>query len=518
MDRWAQPVLLHTQDAAVAGRITWLLAQGLLGLAQYHDALSMVEQTMNAWPLDAVWAARLRALRALIMINIGRHVEAEAAAREAEVDGTQAHDRLSVGYARQVRCLALLYQHDEGVWVEQAMLEIVERTLAMLGNDPEVNHLRLLLLGNRAALLSNVGRRAEADRAFGEAVVHAERNGAPPLRLAMIYVQAAEFAFFGGQWADALASLDGAAEVLPAEAKHEWLMLHGVSALIALHRDDRAELARHQQAVDTLDVTGESLRYVAEYLVIAGALSAERDGQPSHALAELRSLFDPASTLDGAKSADSSTYAWLPDLVRLAVDAGDQETAHAATEVAAAEAERTPIPLHQAIAEHCQGLVAADPARVVASAEAYQRAGVPLFQGQALENAAVQFASRNDLAAARVAYLQAVAIFIELDATWDLRRADARLRPLGVRRGVRGGRPRAKIGWEALTPAELSIARLIAAGWSNPDIAAQFVVSRRTVETHVSHIMTKLGARSRVEIVREALRRGSPVSGHLATR
>jgi len=45
------------------------------------------------------------------------------------------------------------------------------------------------------------------------------------------------------------------------------------------------------------------------------------------------------------------------------------------------------------------------------------------------------------------------------------------------------------------------VAGLIAGGRSNPDIAAELFLSRRTVETHVSHILTKLGARSRIEIV-----------------
>jgi DNA-binding CsgD family transcriptional regulator len=33
-------------------------------------------------------------------------------------------------------------------------------------------------------------------------------------------------------------------------------------------------------------------------------------------------------------------------------------------------------------------------------------------------------------------------------------------------------------------------------------------MSRRTVQTHISHILTKLGAKGRVEIVRQALRQG----------
>jgi hypothetical protein len=44
----------------------------------------------------------------------------------------------------------------------------------------------------------------------------------------------------------------------------------------------------------------------------------------------------------------------------------------------------------------------------------------------------------------------------------------------------------------------------VAAGNANPDIAAELFLSRRTVEGHVSHILTKLDARSRVDIARLA--------------
>ena len=46
------------------------------------------------------------------------------------------------------------------------------------------------------------------------------------------------------------------------------------------------------------------------------------------------------------------------------------------------------------------------------------------------------------------------------------------------------------------------IAGLVAQGRSNPDIAAELALSRSTVQTHVSHILAKLGARSRAEIIR----------------
>nr|WP_240810341.1 helix-turn-helix transcriptional regulator [Actinomadura sp. WMMA1423] len=51
-----------------------------------------------------------------------------------------------------------------------------------------------------------------------------------------------------------------------------------------------------------------------------------------------------------------------------------------------------------------------------------------------------------------------------------------------------------------LTPRETQIARLVAEGASNKKIAATLVISQRTVEGHIEHIMNKLGFNSRVQI------------------
>jgi len=80
------------------------------------------------------------------------------------------------------------------------------------------------------------------------------------------------------------------------------------------------------------------------------------------------------------------------------------------------------------------------------------------------------------------------------------------VRPYGIRRGARGPRRRPAHGWNALSPTEIAVANLVARGLSNPDIAAELLLSRRTVQSHVSHILYKLNAQSRIEIAREALR------------
>lgn len=75
-----------------------------------------------------------------------------------------------------------------------------------------------------------------------------------------------------------------------------------------------------------------------------------------------------------------------------------------------------------------------------------------------------------------------------------------------------GARPRrpATTGPGSLTPAEHRVVTLASQGVSNRDIAGQLYVTRRTVETHLTHAFQKLGVRSRAELP-EAL--GGP---HLA--
>jgi DNA-binding NarL/FixJ family response regulator len=64
----------------------------------------------------------------------------------------------------------------------------------------------------------------------------------------------------------------------------------------------------------------------------------------------------------------------------------------------------------------------------------------------------------------------------------------------------RNGRGRPKTGWTALTPTEQKIAVFVSDGMSNPDIAARTFTSRRTVQFHVSNILTNLDLTSRVEL------------------
>jgi len=68
--------------------------------------------------------------------------------------------------------------------------------------------------------------------------------------------------------------------------------------------------------------------------------------------------------------------------------------------------------------------------------------------------------------------------------------------------------PQRLSGLDTLTPRETEVLRLIAAGLSNMEIAAQLVVGEETVKTHVSRVLGKLGLRDRAQAVVAAYESG----------
>jgi predicted ATPase/class 3 adenylate cyclase/DNA-binding CsgD family transcriptional regulator len=94
----------------------------------------------------------------------------------------------------------------------------------------------------------------------------------------------------------------------------------------------------------------------------------------------------------------------------------------------------------------------------------------------------------------------------DFDSAWAEGAALSTKEAIGCAQRGRGQRKRPTSGWASLTPTERDVVRLVSEGLTNSDIATRLFVSPRTVQTHLTHVYTKLGLTSRVQLVQEAAR------------
>jgi len=110
---------------------------------------------------------------------------------------------------------------------------------------------------------------------------------------------------------------------------------------------------------------------------------------------------------------------------------------------------------------------------------------------------------RNDREVAGTEARAALSVFEDLGAGRDADAAAALMRELGLKAARSGPK---NIG--RLTKGEQDVLALLGEGFSNPEIAERLFLSRRTVEHHVAHILSKLGLRGRAEAAALAARSG----------
>jgi DNA-binding CsgD family transcriptional regulator len=480
-----------------------VLARAQVSARRGDDAITTIRRALAAADLPREWRARMLVVLSMLeRAATGDLDAADATAREALTVAEEAGDTFATAHALS----ALWFTH--GIRRDHAAaLEVIDRALGVLGDDPGHPDLRAYALEVRIFTLQNLDRWPEAELALAQTREFAQRSGNSDRAT---WVTAAVLRYWLGQWDDALAELDSDVGDAPgpryAFLREDWpaLLGHGVAALIAGRRDQRTVAGQHLRQGLALPIQILTDRENRDFLLAAHALVLEQSGDNRRAmlrLAEILPRRDGEMTL---------IHQWLPDLVRLALAAGDRRMARAAAQACQAEAAAETRPARAAAASlRCHGLLKSDPDLMQNAVAHYRAVGPATELPAALEGLAVVLAERGHEEDARAALNEAVSRYEDLQARWDIRRAEGRLRPHGIKRGARGRRvPRAVSGWEALTPTEIKIAALVARGDSTPDIARGMFLSRRTVQTYISHILTKLGAKSRIEIVGEALRQG----------
>ncbi|MEP6761147.1 MAG: LuxR C-terminal-related transcriptional regulator [Sporichthyaceae bacterium] len=179
----------------------------------------------------------------------------------------------------------------------------------------------------------------------------------------------------------------------------------------------------------------------------------------------------------------------------LAADEPDaDQTAQAAADELTSIAAEVGAPMLRAMAAHAHGAVRLSAGDDRAALEALREAGEVWRGLQARYDGArtrvlVGLARQalGDEDTARFELDGARAVLVELGATPDVERVDRLSRPAGLGAAGAGG----------LSPRELEVLRLVATGRTNRAIAAELVLSERTVARHVSNIFAKLGLSSR---------------------
>jgi DNA-binding CsgD family transcriptional regulator len=484
----ANRALEHAVEPDLLVDLHWTLAQCRMLAGSSAESLATLDRALAAPGITARHRARLLVPAARTHSYLGEVEKAGRVATTALAAASEAGDKWAMGWALHVLTIVTGVQ---GHMTDA--LPLFDRALTVTQSDPALTDLRLLLQINQAVALGDLDRYEEALAAAGQARDLADQVGTA-IRLAQAHGALGQLLFETGRWDDALAEVEIVPENLkePAAACIDL----GIAAVISFHRGETGAAQRHlAAAVPHAERIGHRL---IGRLALARSLEHEQADALPEALAELTDAFD------GNPEQLEEFEDLLADAVRLATQADELSTAQTLAGQAAALAAESEIPHRQANALYCRGLLDHDAPRLLAAAGRYEDAGRPLPGAKALEAAAGEFVRTGDRGLARTAFTNAVEVYSSLGAAADVARLQATFRAHGIRRGPHAKHRRARSGWDSLTATEIKIAAFVEEGLSNPDIAARLLLSRRTVATHVSHILKKLDVHSRTDIARES--------------
>jgi len=387
----------------------------------------------------------------------------------------------------------------------------------------------LALAGHaRGHLLVEAGRLTEGIPLLDEAMVAAAGGDLSPMATGIVYCgvvlacrdafdvrRAREWTAALSSWCDEqpdLVAFTGRCRVHRAEIMH----LEGAwtEALAEARRAAESAVRGHNPAAagEALYLQGEVHRLRGE---AAAAESAYREAndlgrEPQPGLALLRLAQDDP---DAAKAAirralaDASgpglRSALLPACVDVMLAAGEPEEAALACGELEALIGRDGPPALGAMLAQAKGsieLAGGNPNAALPllrrAVQDWQGLGAPYEVARARSLTAAAYRELGDEDGARLELEAARRAFERLGAEADLRRLDA---PAG------SGRLRDAQG---LTARERQVLRMVAEGKTNRTIAAELVLSERTIDRHVSNILAKLGVRSRAGATAHAYQHG----------
>lgn len=488
-------LLSRRQAAATEAKLRLVLARALVRRGQFGEGLAQARLAEEREGLSPRQRARLVSVASTLPLMGSLDLDrAEAIARRGLELGKDQGDE--VGQASCAYTLALV-AFLRGRFVEAVDWAVKARATGdrapgdrLSFGWQNMHQMALLVLGQARLALDRV---EEADSALSAVRRIAGELG---FRTPVVHSHALVIShgWMMGRWDDATAEFEPFLE-LCAEFDERSPFVEvaaGARALIALHRGEPA-LARN--ALSTAGDIGAP--HGGHLASLARALLMESSGDFDAALDVLVAAWDRAVRLGVL----FPCHHLAPDLVRLAQARGDVDRADEACERMSTLAAANPGAVTiRGIELRCRSLLDGDPELMVEAADVLRDSPRPLERARACEDLANALGLRGRAAAARPWFDEAVAVYRQLDAAWDLARVAARLRAFGLGGLSRDVCPRPKAGPDALTPGEWAVVELVAEGLSNPEVAAQLYLSRHTVKRHLANAMVKLNITSRREL------------------
>jgi DNA-binding CsgD family transcriptional regulator/tetratricopeptide (TPR) repeat protein len=485
-ERVAAQAMCVVSDPDLLVDLHWTVAQCRAFAGRADESIESLSEAIALPGVSDQQRARLLVLAARAHRDLGRVAAAGEIATKALAAAEEAGDSWALGWSLHVMIVVSIMRGDVA-----STLPLFERALDVVDGNSGLTDLSLLLRINKSVALGDLDRYDEALSTATQVRQLADHTGSL-VRLAQARSALGQLLFKAGQWDATESEVSALADELKDPAT--TCCDRGFAAMIAFHRGNTAAAREHlTAAAASADQIGNR---VISSLVLARCLDREVAETADQALGVL------STCLAGPEERDEMEDL-LPEAARLAAITGELGVLEDVAAQAVGLAQRSRVPHRLGAVAYCRGLLSGSSSLLLLAGEQYADAGRPLLQAKALEAAGVTLAEGGDRGAARSAFVRADDIYERLGASWDLARLRAGFRRFGIRRGSRARHRGVRVGWESLTPSEAKVAALVAEGLSNRQIGERLVLSTRTVESHVSHILTKLGVRSRVDIARQ---------------
>ncbi|MEV0503999.1 AAA family ATPase [Streptomyces spectabilis] len=476
---------------------------GLARLASQFDFSDAVRQARAGAELPGIptdLRARLLAVLCLGLSLSGHNEAAERALPAAQETAAAAGDRTAQATLLVVESAACFRRMD---WSEA--LRRADRATALVTGPGAAPSSWVPEALWQSFLLNAAGRSAEALAVADTGLRHARHHG-QTAATRMWRTYRARVLLDAGRLADARAEAEAASatadELGPGDLA-DVTLLYALTR-VAVHTNDQQ--AARAYAEDARRMRTDDAPLVRQVGSLLLAFLADFEGRPERAAA---ALDDIVKALDEELSSHGSPLdpADAPGLVRVALRAGAHDPALWTVGVAERRAALNPgVTLLAATAAHARGLLDNDLDHLLRAVRLYEGVPRPLARASALEDAGRKLAATRRPEA--VPHLdKALDLYTRAGAERDVARVRRRLRAAGVRR--RPSSAGYAKEWPELTASELGVARLVAQGLTNAQVAERLSLSPHTVSSHLRRAFTKLDLTSRAELTHLVEKRDS---------